>query len=53
MPGEFFIVVVEKEGEDHLDRSCGKWSIKQIQEREEYPTNNNKEKGSLDWSHLA
>jgi hypothetical protein len=26
VPGKFWNVVLEKDGEDHLDRSCEKWS---------------------------
>jgi len=38
-PGKFWNVVLEKDGEDQLDRLCEKWrSITQSQGAEEYPT---------------
>ena len=38
-PGKFWNVVLEKDGEDQLDRSCKKWgSITYSQGAEEYPT---------------
>jgi hypothetical protein len=44
--GKIWNVVLEKNGEDQLDRSCEKWrSITQIQGGEEYPTYNKKKKG--------
>jgi hypothetical protein len=39
----FWSVVLEKTGEDQLDRSCEKWSITQSQGGKEYPTYNKKE----------
>ena len=39
-------VVLEKDGEDHLDRSCEKWrSVTESQGGEEYPTYNKKKEG--------
>jgi len=32
IPGKFQSVVLEKDGEDQLDRSCDKWSIENGQE---------------------
>jgi hypothetical protein len=44
--GKFWNVVLEKNGEDQLDRSCEKWrSITQSQGGEEYRTYNKKKKG--------
>jgi hypothetical protein len=44
--GEFWNVVLEKNGEDQLDRSCEKLrSITQSQGWEEYPTYNKKKTG--------
>jgi hypothetical protein len=41
IPGKFRNVVLEKDGEDQLDRSCEKWeSVTESQGREEYPTYN-------------
>jgi hypothetical protein len=40
-------VDLEKDGEDHLARSCEKWSIIKGQEEEEYPTPN--KKGKAKW----
>jgi hypothetical protein len=41
--GQFWNVVLEKDGEDQLDRSCEKWrSITQSQGGEEYPAYNKK-----------
>jgi hypothetical protein len=38
-PGKFWYVVLEKDGEDQLDRACEKWrSIIQSQGAMEYPT---------------
>jgi hypothetical protein len=37
--------MLEKNGEDQLDRSCEKLSITQSQGGEEYPTYNKKKKG--------
>jgi hypothetical protein len=38
IPGEFWSVVLEKDGEGQLDRSCEKWSVTQSRGGEEYPT---------------
>jgi len=46
-------MVVEKDGEDLLDRSCEKWSVTQSQGGEKYPTYNKKKEGQLDWSYHA
>ena len=47
-------MVLEKNGEVQLDRSCEKRrSITQRQGGEEYPTNNREKEGQLDWSYLA
>jgi hypothetical protein len=43
--GKFWNVVLEKNGEDQLDRSFEKWSITQSQGGEEYRTYNKKKKG--------
>jgi hypothetical protein len=44
--GKFWNVVLEKNGEYQLDRSCKKWRrITQSQGGEEYPTHNTKKKG--------
>jgi hypothetical protein len=49
IPGKFSNVVLEKNGEDQLDRSCEKWrSITQSQGGEEYPTYN-KKKRKANW----
>jgi hypothetical protein len=46
MPGKFWNVVLMKNGEDQLDRSCEKWrSITQSQGGEEYRTYSKKKKG--------
>jgi hypothetical protein len=45
LPGKFWNVMLEKNGEDQLDRSCEKWSITQSQGGEEYRTYNKKKKG--------
>jgi hypothetical protein len=43
IPGKFSNVVLEKDGEDQLDRSCDKWkSITYSQGGEEYPAYNKK-----------
>jgi hypothetical protein len=44
--GKFCNVVLEKNGEDQLDRSCEKLSITQSQGGEEYPTYNKKKKAN-------
>jgi len=38
--------MLEKDGEDQLDRSCGKWSITKNKGEEEYPTYNTKWKAN-------
>jgi hypothetical protein len=44
--GKFLDVVLEKDGEDQLDRPCENWrSITQSQGGQEYPTYNKKKKG--------
>ena len=44
--GKFLNVVLEKDGEDRLDRSCEKWrSITQSQGEEEFPTYNKRKEG--------
>jgi hypothetical protein len=54
VPGKFWNVVLEKDREDQLDRSCEKLRrVKKSQGREKYPTNNKKKEGYLDWSHIA
>jgi len=53
-PGKFWNVVLEKDGEGQLDRSCVKWrSITLSQGAEEYPAWNKEKEGELDWSHFA
>jgi hypothetical protein len=45
-PGKFRNVVLEKDGEDQLDRSCEKWRSVTLSEwPEEYPTRNKKTEG--------
>ena len=44
-PGKFWNPVLEKDGEDQLDRSCEKLSIAYIQRAEEYPTWNKQMEG--------
>jgi len=45
-PGKFWDVVLEKDGKDHLDRSCEKWSsITKSQGAKEYPTWNKETEG--------
>jgi hypothetical protein len=42
-PGKFLNVVLEKDGEDHLDRSCEKLkSASESRGGEEYPPNSKK-----------
>jgi hypothetical protein len=54
IPEKFWNVVLEKDGDDLLDRSCEKWrSIIMSQRREDYPTINKKKEGWLDWLRLA
>jgi len=45
-------VVLEKDGEERLDRLC-KINITKNQGGEEYPPDNKKERGVLNWLHLA
>ena len=46
IPGKLWNVVLEKDGEDQLDRSCEKWrSVTSCQWAEEYPTWNTKTEG--------
>jgi hypothetical protein len=45
IPGKFQNVVLEKDGEVHLDRLCEKWSITYSQGGEEYPIYNKKKEG--------
>jgi hypothetical protein len=45
IPGKFRNVVLEKDGEEELDRSCEKISVTQSQGGKEYPTNNIKKEG--------
>jgi hypothetical protein len=53
IPLKFLNAMLEKDGEDMMDRSCEKWrSVTYGQGRKEYPTYNNKKKVSLDWSQL-
>jgi len=41
IPGKFWNVVLEEDGEDQLDRSCGTWrNVTKSQGGDEYPTNN-------------
>jgi len=52
IPGKFRNVVLEEDGEDHLDRLCKKLiCIAKNQVGEKYPTDNKKRRGVLDWSH--
>ena len=52
--GKFRNVVLEKEGEDHLDLSCEKWrTVAKNKGGEDYPKNNKKKKVELDWAQLA
>ena len=45
-PGKFWNVVLKKDGEDQLDRSCETWrSVASSQLAEEYPTCNKKTEG--------
>jgi len=45
-PGKFWNVLLQKDGEDQLDRSCEKWrSITWSQSEDEYPTWNKKTVG--------
>ena len=46
IPGKFWNVVLEKDGEDQLDRSWEKWGgITQSQGGEKHPTHNKKKEG--------
>jgi hypothetical protein len=45
-PGRVLNVVLEKDGEDQLDRSCEKWSITWSQRAEEYPAEISKRKAN-------
>jgi len=45
MPGEFRNVVLEKDGQDHVDRLCEKLTIRKSQLGEEYPTYSKKREG--------
>jgi hypothetical protein len=46
IPGKFWNVVLEKDGEDQLDWSCEKWrSITESQRGEEYPTHSETREG--------
>jgi len=45
IPGKFRNVVLVKDGEEELDRSCEKRSVTQSQGGKEYPTDNKKEEG--------
>ena len=51
MPGRFRNVVLEEGGENRVEPSCEKWSIKQSQGGEEYPAYYKMKEGELDWSH--
>jgi len=43
IPGKLWNAVLEKDGEDQLDRPCEKWrNITKSRAGEEYPTNNKK-----------
>ena len=53
IPGKFRNVVLEKDGEDRLDRSCEKLSLTKDQRGEEYSTVYQKKEGCLDWSHFG
>jgi hypothetical protein len=53
MPGKFWNVVLEKDGEDQLDQLCEKWSTTQIKEEKNILHVIKKEEGHLDWLHLA
>jgi hypothetical protein len=47
-------VVLEKDGEDQLERSCEKWGgVTKSKEGKEHPTYNKAKEEELDWSHLA
>jgi hypothetical protein len=45
-PWMFWNVLLEKDGEDQLARSCEKWRITKSQRWEEYHTNNKKRKAN-------
>jgi len=45
IPREFWNVVLEKDGNDHLDRSCEKLSVTKSQGGEEYPTYSKQKEG--------
>jgi hypothetical protein len=46
MPEKFLNVVLEKDGEDHFDRSCEKRkSVSNSHGREEYPPNSKEKEG--------
>jgi len=52
--GKFRNVVMEKDGEDHLDLSCEKRrTITKRQGGENYPKNNKEKEVELDWTKLA
>jgi hypothetical protein len=42
IPWKFSNMVLEKDGEDQLDRSCEKWNITETQGVQEHPTNDKK-----------
>ena len=45
IPGKFWNVVLEEDGDDQLGRSCEKWSVKWDEGGEEYPMYSKKEEG--------
>jgi hypothetical protein len=52
--GKSWNVVLEKDGEDHLSRSCEKWrSVTKSQIGKKYPATSERKEGLLYWSHLA
>jgi len=53
IPVKFWNVVLEKDGEDRLDRSCEKWSANCSPGGAKYRTYNNTKEGQLDWSHIT
>jgi hypothetical protein len=54
IPGKFWNVVLEKDGEGQSDQLCEKWiSVTQSKGREEYHTYNKLKEDCLDWSNLA
>jgi hypothetical protein len=46
-------MMLEKDAEDELDRSCEKWSIENAQGEEEYSTSMKQKEGKLGRSHIV